>query len=178
MIEIKYILQESDYLQLHLYFFKSEGQLKRLTRKAWIAFLIITAIICGLLIWKDEFYLAIVIVITACAISIFHKRQMKKVYEKQFKKTIKSYESRFNTEVYLKIDSQLHVKSIAGETNLNFNEVVSISETPNHFFIKLKVQAIIIPKQNMENLEELTRDLKKVAEKCGVEYVTDNDWKW
>lgn len=179
MTEIKYTLKETDFLELHLYYFKSEGKLKRLTLKAWIAFLILIGIISGFLIWKSEIFSAIVLGITAAVISIFHSSQMKKLYKKQFKKTIKTYQSRFGKEVYLKIsDSQIHVKSVAGDTYINFNEVIEFSETQNHFFIKLKTQAIIIPKTELESIENLRENLKDLAKKLDVKYIDDSNWKW
>lgn len=179
MTEIKYTLKESDFLELHLYYFKSEGKLKRLTLKTLIAFIILIGILSGFLIWKDEFFSVIVLGITAAVISFFHISQMKKLYKKQFKKTIKTYESRFGKEVYLKInDTQIHVKSVAGDTYINFNEVIEFSETENHFFIKLKTQAIIIPKTELESIENLRANLKDLARKLDVKYIDDSNWEW
>ncbi|MFC4816801.1 hypothetical protein [Flavobacterium sp. GCM10023249] len=179
MIEIQYTLQESDFLELHLYYFKSEGKLKRLTLITWIGFLLVIGILSGILIWKDDFFLVIVLGSTAALLSIFHGNQMKRVYQKHFKKTIKIYESRFGQEVYLKItESQLHVESIAGSTNINFTEVIELSETQNHFFIKLKTQAIIIPKTEVKNIANLSANLKDLAKKLNVNYRDDPNWKW
>lgn len=179
MIDIKYILEENDFLQLNLYFFKTQGKLKSIIYKTFIAYLAIIFILCGFLIWKYEYYIAIILIVVAGIISIFHSKRMKNIYLKIFKKSIKQYESRFNKEVELQVmDSVLHVKSVAGEFDFNLSQIDSISETEEYFLIKLKIEAIIIPKKRLENANLIKEDLIKLSNKLNIEFINDLNWKW
>lgn len=179
MIDIKYILEENDFLQLNLYFFKIEGKLKSIIRKTFITYLIIIFILCGFLIWKNEYFAATTLLVVAAIISIFHSKRMKSIYLKIFKKNIKQYESRFNKEVELQVsDSLLQVKSVAGKFDFNLSQIDSISETNEYFIIKLKIEAIIIPKKRLENVNILKEDLTKLSKKLNIKFINDFNWKW
>ena len=179
MIDIKYILEENDFLQLNLYFFKTEGKLKSIIRKTFIAYLIIIFILCSFLIWKNEYLVATTLLVVAAIISIFHSKRMKSIYLKIFTKNIKQYESRFNKEVELQVsDSLLQVKSVAGKFDFNLSQIDFISETNEYFIIKLKIEAIIIPKKRLENVNILKGDLTKLSEKLNIEFINNLNWKW
>lgn len=179
MIDIKYILEENDFLQLNLYFFKTEGKLKKIINKTFAAYLILIFIICGFLIWKIEYYSAITFIIVAGIISLFHPKRIKSIYLKIFRKNIKQYESRFDKEVELRIsDSILYVKSIAGEFDFNLSQIDSIVETNEYFIIKLKIEAIIIPKRRLENVNLIKEELRKLSEKLNVIFINNLNWKW
>lgn len=179
MIDIKYILEENDFLQLNLYFFKTEGKLKSFIRKTFIAYLAIIFILCGFLIWKKEYLSTATLLIVAAIISIFHSKRMKSIYLKIFAKNIIQYESRFNKEVELQVsDSLLKVKSVAGKFDFNLSQIDSISETDDYFIIKLKIEAIIIPKKSLENVNILKEDFTKLSEKLNIEFINNLNWKW
>lgn len=179
MIDIKYILEENDFLQLNLYFFKTEGKLKKFIYKTFIAYLLIIMIICTFLIWKDEYLLGLVLIIVTVIISIFHSRQMKKIYLKTFKKSIKQYETRFNKEVELKLSNSIfQVISVAGQSNFNLSQIDTISETNQYFIIKLKIEAIIIPKNKLENVTAIKDEFLKLSKKLNIKYIYNLNWEW
>ena len=179
MIDIKYILEENDFLQLNLYFFKTQGKLKSIIHKTLIAYLIIILIVCGFLIWKNEYFAATSLFVFAAIISIFHSNRMKKMYLKIFKKNIKQYESRFNKEVELQVsDFLLQVKSAAGKFDFNLSQIDSIAETHDYFIIKLKIEALIIPKKRLKNTTILKENLIKLSEKLDIPFINDLNWKW
>ena len=179
MTDIKFTLQENDFLQLNLYYFKSQGKLSKAILKTWIAYCIIIGLLVVYLIWTKDTTMAVFLIITSAIISLFHKRRMKNVYLKKINKSIKVYESRFNKETELKVtDSELHVKSDAGNTSLSLHQIESISETADYFFIKLKTEAIVIPKLQMEYPDTIATELKKLAEGLAVPFHKDLNWQW
>lgn len=92
---------------------------------------------------------------------------------------MKAYETRFNKEVKLQVsETQLHIQSIAGNSNFNLSQIDSISETQDHFFIKLKIEAIPIPKLNLEKTADLRHDFINLTNKLDIRYFSDMDWKW
>jgi len=178
MINLIYTLNENDFLQLNLYFAKKEGRLKRFIWKSWIIFMAIMTVFIAYLLFREDYYSVISLIILVVIISTFHARQMKNIFLKQHKKGMKYYESRFNREVSLSIDSHLNTTSIAGSNKFNLTEITSIVETQDHFFIKLKIEAIIIPKSKTEDFQSTRNELIKLAEAVRTEFVSDLNWKW
>ena len=179
MIDIQYTLEENDFLQLNLYFFKTDGKLKRVIYRSFIAYLLIIFILCVFFIWENEYLPAIILIVISGILSVFHTRRMKNIYLKMFKKNIKNYETRFNKEVQLKVsDTFIEIKSVSGEFNFNLSEIDSISETNEYFIIKLKIEAIIIPKKRLHDLNLLKESLVQLSKKLNIEFITNLNWKW
>lgn len=72
----------------------------------------------------------------------------------------------------------LQVKSVAGKFDFNLSQIDFISETNEYFIIKLKIEAIIIPKKRLENVNILKGDLTKLSEKLNIEFINNLNWKW
>lgn len=91
----------------------------------------------------------------------------------------KKYENRFDKEVTLRLSPlQLHVVSVAGETNLHLNQIESVTETNDYFFIKLAVEGIVIPKNKLEKPDEVGFELKEMAKNLNIKFVDAGNWKW
>ncbi|WP_231426251.1 hypothetical protein [Pedobacter sp. Leaf250] len=179
MIDIKYILKEKDFLQANLYHFKNDGKLKQIILKTWFAYLFIISMLIAFLLWKDEMLMALILFCILLIISFFHSGRMKRHYIHHYKKLLKAYESRFDKEVRLKInDSHLHYESVAGQSDVFLSQISSMSETENHFFIKLKIETVIIPKAGIENVNRLRDDLISLARNLNLNYHEDLSWKW
>lgn len=67
---------------------------------------------------------------------------------------------------------------VAGKFDFNLSQIGSISETDEYFIIKLKIEAIIIPKKRLENVNILKGDLTKLSEKLNIEFINNLNWKW
>ena len=179
MIDIKYNLTEVDYLQLNLYYFDVEGSLGKNSQKIILVFLTIIAILIFLSIYKNENLYAISLALVALFILIFHKKQMKNNYEKMFKKSIQQYKNRFDKIVELKFtETEIEVKSVAGNTQFYNSQIKSVIETKEYFFIRLQPEAIIIPKRELENIENINEYLNSLAKKLNIQYKENFEWKW
>ncbi|OYU94166.1 MAG: hypothetical protein CFE21_17200 [Bacteroidetes bacterium B1(2017)] len=179
MIELDYTLQENDFLEFQLYFFKSEGKFKSILLKTWMVFMMFVGVFIGFSIWKNLFFEAAVVAVMSIIVSFIHPWRMRRTYKKILKKDCKVFESRLNTPFHLLVDeNQFHIKSILGDTNLNRNQLAKIVETGTHFFVKFKLEAVIIPKSGLSQIEQLRADLKQVALTNQIEYKEDLNWKW
>ena len=179
MIDIKYKLTEVDYLQLNLYYFDVEGSLRKNSRKIIFLFLIIIAVLIIFSIYKNENLYAITLGLVAFFILIFHKRNMKKKFEKMFKKNIQQYKNRFDKIVELKFtENEIEVKSVAGNTQFYKSQIKAIIKTKEYFFIRLQPEAIIIPKRELENVDKVEEYLFSLSENSKVEFKNDYEWKW
>ncbi|MDD5150374.1 MAG: YcxB family protein [Flavobacterium sp.] len=179
MTDIKYKLTEDDFLQLNLYHFDVEGSLRKNSQKIIFIFLSIIAILIAISIYKNENLYAITLVSVAFFLVIFHKRETKKKFEKIFKKNIQPYKNRFDKLMELKFtETEIEVKSVAGNAQFYNSQIKSIIETKEYFFIRLQPEAIIIPKREFENTENICEYLKSFAKKLNVEYKENFEWKW
>jgi hypothetical protein len=189
MNEIKYILEESDFLELSYYLYYRDEKIKQHNIKSAFSgkissLIIYIIILSGLLICTNHYTLLLIIgaiiliLLIFIILCFFSGKLMSILYRKQLRKNIKFYESRFGKEVYFKInDNQIHIRNIGGDSNFNLSDVEEFIETMNHFFIKLKIQTIIIPKIDLENKEILSDNLKALAKKLDVDYLEDFDYK-
>ena len=179
MIELKYKLTEVDYLQLNLYFFDVDGSFRKNSRKIIFIFLAIITILIFVSIYKNEKLYAISFTLVAFFILLFHKKNTKKKFEKIFKKNIQQYKNRFDKIVELKITAtEIEVQSVAGNTQFYNSQIKSITETQEYFFIRLQPEAIIIPKRELENTENVNENLKLLAKMLNIEYKENFEWKW
>ncbi len=179
MIDIKYILKENDFLLANLYYYKTEGKLKKIILKTWALYTVIMTILVGIMLLKKETFISLIFLFLYIILSMTHSGRIKNVYFKNFQKSMKAYENRFNKEVKLKFSvSQLHIESVMGTTDFNISQIDSIAETKNHFFIKLRPDTIIIPKSSVEHLVILKNDIVSIAEKLNLKFHQDTEWKW
>ena len=179
MIDIKYKLTEADYLQLNLYYFDVEGSLRMNSRKIMYVFLTIITILVFISIYKNENIYAISLGLVTFFILLFHKKYTKKKFEKMFMKNIQQYKNRFDKTVELKItETEIEVKSVAGNTQFYNSQIKSIIETKEYFFIRLQPEAIIIPKRELENAENICEYLNWLTKKLNIEFKKDFEWKW
>ena len=179
MNELKYKLKEIDFLQLHLYFFGKDGLFKKYSRRIIFIFLGLIFVGITICILKKENIYAISLFITGFLILVFHKKNMKKKYEKHFTKCIQQYKNRFDKNVELKFtESEIEIKSVAGNTQLYNSQIKSIIETEGYFFIRLNPEGIIIPKRELEKENGVKEYLILLSKKLKVEYIKDFEWKW
>lgn len=179
MIDLKYKLTEEDFLQLNLYHFDVEGSLRKNSRKIIFIFLSIITILIAISIYKNENLYAITLASVTFFLVIFHKRETKKKFAKIFKKSIQQYKNRFDKLVELKFtETEIEVKSVAGNTQFYNSQIKSIIETKEYFFIRLQPEAIVVPKREFKNTENISENLKSIAEKLNVEYKENFNWKW
>jgi hypothetical protein len=66
-----------------------------------------------------------------------------------------------------------------GELTMNISQLAEISETGQHYFLQfLSGQTIIVPKNELNNIDEFEIELNKISEKLNIKHKIDNNWKW
>lgn len=175
---IKYKVTENDYLQLHLYHFDTEG-LRKKTQKILYCFIAVILVAILILIYQNELIIAGSLVVVLLLISLFHKKNMKKKFEKIYSKCIQQYKNRFNTTVEVNFtESELQVKSVAAKTQFYKSQIKSITETGEYFFIGLQPEVLIIPKRELENSTDISNYLQNLATELKIDFTENFKWKW
>lgn len=178
MIDLKYILVEKDFLDLNLYMFEIEGRFRKITTTVLVVYLAIILAILATLIYYEVYVFAIIAAITSIVISLFHEKSMKKKYIKQFRTLVQIYSGRFNKEFELKINGKIFTRSIAGTSEFNLEQIKFVAETESHFFIKLFVEGIIIPKSKLTDIKLVKTQLSELTKKLNIEFKINESWKW
>ena len=176
---IEYIIRQNDYLQLNLYGIKKDNLLKKHILKNWISWFVILLVLVVISYLSRYIELLISISIGAIIGLIIHPFRLKRLYFERMLKATTKYQSRFNSLYKLIINNDfIELITITGEHKMKISEVESFIETKHHFFISLKPDVIIIPKSELENLDIIRDELKKISEKLNVKYLSDINWKW
>jgi len=178
---ISFKTHEDDFLQYHLFDAATNGSEQK---KGGISYLwvIITLACLGFLAYQKvnsipfsnlEF---ILIAVCLCMYPVFKRWNYKNQYRKFIRKTYKNslgklYTIHFNNDFIGLLDD-------SGEAKIKFAEVAEVVETLNYYFLKLKTaHSIIIPKNELENIDALRKELIEVAGKANAKFIYDSNWR-
>ncbi len=180
-MHLEYRLSEDDFLQYQLYYLYHSGTLKgHLLRSR-----IIISILFGLLFYTyymhDNTYYAYIFLFAAIALLILlpyilngvHKKtslgQVREIYKYRFGKELNVW---FNKDNFVIVDE-------ATKTETNYTALEKVVELSSHYFVKVKSRnTLIIPKSELENLDELKKTLQRISKQSKIEYATELEWKW
>ncbi|MDD2798577.1 MAG: hypothetical protein PHV20_08300 [Bacteroidales bacterium] len=105
----------------------------------------------------------------------------KRHYIRHYKSFLReNYEERFGKKVSIEfINDFILIKDNASEGKLLTTEVQEIHEIPSAIYIRLKGgQSIILPKQEIDEIENLKDRLNELASFLKIEYNLDEKWEW
>jgi hypothetical protein len=177
---ISFKAHENDFLQFHLFDDATNTGVKKRRSISYIG-VIITAAFLGFITYQKINHISvstmeiILVVFCICLLPTFNKWSRKNQYRKFVRKTYKGnfgklYTLNFNRDFIGLSDS-------AAESKIKLSEVDEVVETNKYFFVKLKTSAsIIIPKEELENVDELRKELISVAGKAHVKFLFDSNW--
>jgi len=102
-------------------------------------------------------------------------------YVKQYKKLIKeNFSESINKTVNLTLDDT-HLRLVEGvsEAKIDYSEIKQIAEIPHEILIKISNgNTIIIPKNQISNLESVAKKLEEIADKLQIDYLDYSQWRW
>lgn len=180
-MEFRFTLSENDYLQHQLYADSRSGRIKRRRRNSWLT-LTLLCFGVGLVFWLEENnFLAVYCLVCGILILCFYPMYQNRVFKKHYKRYIaETYKYRFNETVEIVFaDNFVEMKSALTEAKLYFPVIESIAEVSNYFYLKIKTGGdVIIPKSAMENIDTVREELKTLAQKLSVDFISDVNWKW
>lgn len=176
---LKYCLKENDYLQMHLFFFKDRGQLKKSIIKFHITICLIIGIIITILSISDNVFGAILISIALIIGPFLWTSSIKKHYFKQFLKESKVHGIGIENLLTLEItDNYININKNNKEIKIINYNCKRIIETTQHFFIKFNPEILIVPKSEINNLEFLKKELILLSKKQNIIIENHLKWKW
>lgn len=181
-MELKFSLNENDFLEHQLFLASKTDRIKKQRRKSWI---LVTFIFFGLSViffqTKNTIMVYYFLVLGIISL-IFYPYYQKYHYRKHYQKYIRdTYKNRFDQIVTLKFEEDfIETSDMNGESKINYSAFEEIIEIENYFFLKLKTGgSIIIPKKlKLENIIDLKSELVQKIEKYQIKIKDELNWKW
>ena len=177
----EYIPDESDFLN-YLYYVTTKS--KRVQKKRTMNKLVILFIyfITGLFLYNSQGPITSGFFFLLCLpmyflYSFFEKRQ----YLRHFTKYIlANYRDEIGVPATITLDEEGVAISLgASQTKMPWIEISDISETGTIILVQEKSQnAIVIPKQKTQRIEELIAELKRISSSHNIQYNVELNWKW
>ena len=179
-MEIKFTLDETDYLAYQLNVSSKSGRIKKkmINYRAGLTlgYLVVSASMFNL----NEMAMGYVSLFCGIYIalkypSIVMKRR-KKEYLTQIRELLKN---NFGKENDISItDEHIEITDFGGESKIKLEQIVEIIETDDHYFIPfLSGQALIIPKKKTDNLLELKGGMDSLISKLHLNHHLELDQK-
>jgi hypothetical protein len=176
-------LDENDYLTYQLYTASKAPRIKKARTRGWIITTLASLCMAYLFFENYNDLLAYYFLIAAGVSLIFHPLYSRWRYKRHYRKYIEdNYKNRIGQECALEItDDVIITKDKTGEGRINTTEVEEINEIKDFYFIKIKTGvSLIIPKlkTDTKDLAVIENGLKQLAEKKGIKWNVELNWKW
>ena len=126
---------------------------------------------------QDQMPMAIYFGLTAAACGLFYPNYFHWRYKKHYSNFIKeNYQNRFGAIEQIEITPEfIFSKDKTGEGKLKVEEIDEVSETKNHFMLKISTgMSLIIPKRELENIDRVRIELNAI----GLKVIDELNWEW
>jgi len=179
---IDYKIDETDFLTYQLYVASKSDRIKkkRLRNKVIVSLIYV---VFGLLCYFFEGQISIVIIFFIIGLlwffiyPLWERRHYVKHYQGFIKENYKDVLGRiatleFNNEYILTKDN-------GSESKVSTTELAEINEIPTAIFVRLKSgQSLILPKDKIDNIDDVIIRLKELANYLKIKYSIDDKWEW
>ena len=182
---LQYKLTETDFLQYHLFQASYSDRIKRQRRKSWlllsIGFLSLSFIfyVSGKtgIARTMTYYFLILGLLVLFFYPLYQRGYYKKYYIKYIADSHKNSIGQICNVSFL--DDIIETKDITGEYKINLSVIENVSETKDHFYLKMKTGGyFIIPKSQLANVNDLKVYLKQLCDRLSIRFIDDTNWRW
>jgi len=181
-MELKYSLNENDFLTHQLFLASKTDRIKNQRRKSW---LLVSFIFFGLsfVFFQTKNIMMVYYFLAVGILSlIFYPNYQKNHYRKHYQKYIRdTYKNRFDQIATIKFEEDyIETSDMNSESKINYSAFEEIIEIENYFFLKLKTGgSIIIPKKlKLDNVFDLKSELMRIFENYQIKIREELNWKW
>lgn len=176
-MKIEYTIEEQDFIDFQLFTSSKSESVKRSRKRSWIILLVLFIFLSANTYYKGDTNSAIYFAMFGTLILAFYPKFLNWKYKRYYQKFVRTnYANRFGQLETLEITPEFILsKDKVSEGKVNISEIDNISETQNHFFLKVSTGvSLIIPKHRIDNSEHL----KKEFESLNVSIIDETDWSW
>jgi len=176
-MKIEYKIEENDFLDFQLFAASKSERIMKKKKTGWI---FLTA---GSLTGSIYFYLqqniamTVYFAVITIICGLFYPKYFNWRYKKHYKNYIKdNYQKRFGQIENIEITEEyIYSKDKTGEGKIKLTEIDEVSETQNHFLLKVSTgMSLIIPKREIKNIDLLKIKFNEI----GLNVIDELSWKW
>ncbi len=176
-MEIKYKLEEIDFLGFQLFTASKSNRIMKKRRNGWVQLTLLVLIIGIYFYQQDNVFMSGFFGLVGVVTGIFYPKYFNWRYKKHYSNFIKdNYRQRVGEVSIIDITKEyVYSKGKAGESKILLKEIDEVSDTMHHFFLKISSgQTLIIPKREIEDVELLRVELELI----GLKIIDELDWEW
>jgi len=181
-MEYKFSLDETDYLTHQLFIVSISKPAIWRRRRSWAIMTGMFLILALLFHRSANQHLTNYFLVVSAISLVFYPAYSAWRYKKHYKKHVnENFSKTFGQEVTIEFgtDFVLTRDQEQSESKINYSQVDSIFELPEHFLMRMKNgQSLIMPKFKISNLDELRKELTELAKKLNLELLHNMNWKW
>ncbi len=178
---VTYSIDEQDYLTFQLFTASQSDSIKKRRFRAKTFPPVLYVVLGCVMIVYHRLDFTIIFGLLAVVWFLFYPLREKRLYQTSYEKFIReNFREKFGKKATLTFSPQHIVnKDDISENKIQLDQVAEINEIPDLILIKLKAgQTFILPKNKIDNEEELKLLLKDLAEELEIPYNNDYNWKW
>jgi len=165
-MKIEYKIEENDFLDYQLFTASKSKRTMKKKRNGWIL-LTVASIILGIYFYfQNNIAMTIYFGLIAIICGLFYPKYFNWRYKKHYKNYIKeNYQKRFGEIEIIEISKEyICSKDKTGEGKIKLKEIDEVSETKNHFLLKISTgMSLIIPKREIENLDIIKNKFDEIG---------------
>jgi hypothetical protein len=180
-MKVYYSLDQEDYLQHQLYVCNTTPSIikKRKANWFWLTFLFFAFAVIFFLL--ENQHLALFSFFMGLLVILFYPMFERKKYFNYYNKYIKAhYPKKASDIAYIEFQSTyLLANNPHSELKIDYTAIEKIVEIKEYIFIRLNfTSSLIIPKNKIENLEEIKNYIIELSRKLNKEYSEELHWNW
>lgn len=179
---ISYQLNANDFLQYQLYTASKSERIKKKRRRNKIIVPLIYIVFVAFYLYSKDIKGAVIFFTLGCLWFFLYSFWERRHYIKHYEGFIKeNYNNRFYKDIIFEFGHDLiSSKDISGsEVKIATSEIDEINEISSSIFIKLNIgNSLILPKDKIQNIDDVIPFLRELANSLNVKYNIENDWKW
>ena len=176
-MKFQYKIEAEDFLEFQLYTASKDPVVQKRKLRSWILLPIAFSIMAIFSYLSQTYYLAIYFVVLALVIGFFYPKYFRWRYKKHYASFIgRNYAKRFGQPAELEITKDYILsKDKVAEGKVKLSEIEYVSETLNHFYIKISTgMSFILPKRELDS----SLNLKEEFSRIGITVKDELYWKW
>lgn len=179
---INYQLEANDFLQYQLYTASKSERIKKKRLRNKIVIPLIYVVFVAFYLYAKDISGAIIFLILGVLCFFLYSFWERRHYIKHYEGFIKeNYKNRFHKIVNIVFGNDfISSKDDSGsEVKIATSEIEEINEISSSIFIKLNIgNSLILPKDKIQNADDLILYLKELTNSLNIKYNIENDWKW
>ncbi|MDR2038035.1 MAG: YcxB family protein [Bacteroidales bacterium] len=181
-IEVSYTIKENDYLVYQLYAASKSKRVKASRRKGYvyIIFIFMMAVILSYALYKN-ITLPLTYLILMVVFCFSYHYFSRWYYKRHYKRYIEDiFKNNFGEKITVTFGEDfLYTSDRTGESKINLSQISEIDEINTHYFLHISSgQALIIPKEGVQNIEDIKKALDHISSKNTIQQNTNPEWKW